>query len=227
MILATLDRLSEQAAERYRLLHVALVGEEFRQLTQGDVNLVALTRAMGRLLAHYGQTERGFVEAAALKVHQSASREVERRGALSIDFRNALKDYAITSSDALYASLLQQAQRDAAQLNLQLRRLLIASGAASMRGVSQAKAVLNAAINTRQADFIDRAGRRWDATRYVRTVTRGALINLYVDTLMSAAEYFGQSHLYTDQGEALPLTEMIRERFHPNSSTLPQLISRN
>lgn len=88
--------------------------------------------------------------------------------------------------------------------------------------------------------FVDRSGKHWDSTRYIRTLVRGALLTAYNESLLYVAAMSGKNRAYvhnantehkahgtsfliTPTGEGQTYNDIRGAIFHPNSQSYVSL----
>ncbi|MBO6507504.1 MAG: hypothetical protein JJ979_03295 [Roseibium sp.] len=134
-----------------------------------------------------------------------------------------------------------QIERDIASLrkNLTITALQI-SVSARAQGVSRRNATLQYQVgNSREMRFYfhDRANRKWPSRKYIRTIWRHELLDLYNDVVLATAAEYGAAELEVSHAHAkagvhgkrlslsynseLPnYSEVKAEIFHPNSESI-------
>lgn len=241
MSLALVDQLTAIQTDRYHALHLALRGAadaflsgpyfgtalSFRHL-DGNVRgaLAGAEREMGESLT---QHTRMLVQAARESISQQIPQSWWGSGD---ELLRANLESATQATGARLSSALDSSAQGA---TLAMRRFALrVEMLARSRGWEQRAALVRLREQGR-ADFklsiVDRAGRSWEAHRYVHTLVRGHYLAVFNETtLFALAEnghetarivapgksYDGKRIAIVEAGELPSYESLIPEYFHPN-----------
>lgn len=249
MEVADVTAIVEKAVARYRVFTLALAGAFARTLEGNRPTAPTARRAL----------ESEVQGLAAAFVEHEANQVIDQSFVLALsalsDARDALAaakpeaqrgeqgvDAGERTSvivDDVIAALRAQATRDVRAVVNRLWKVAIeVDMLQAQRGWSYAASLIRVREHNKGVTFrfTDRAGRRWDAERYIQTLLREHYFGLYNEVFMHTLAGYGinegrvkapdsandgMAFAFVDDGGALPSYEALRASvFHPNSLAL-------
>lgn len=214
-----IDQIVEMAIKRYDLYRFGLLGEYFNHVITWR-SALAIQDFDNKVLELTHNYQNQEIQYASEAVNYSLDLALSQ-AKVSDELEVALREYSQTLSDALQATIISQTYKDSRDLGLHLRRALIRSGGMLMNSArSSSKATLGTLINDPTFRFMDRSGKQWNSSTYIRVAYRGMMIRTYQDVLLTVAEYHNQDSL-SYKGQSVLISDLA---LHPNSIDLPSLI---
>ena len=240
----TLTSIAETATQRYQLVVEAWRGIFERTISAQDfgspsrIEIAALDAqsiAIRYLEREVEAIERSL-DGIALEARRATLHDFSSIDAL--DLTDEALELVRDSARYLHDELARQIKRDIETLVQALRRVsLEVSRSARARGVSKRAALMEYRISNRSGvhfSFQDRATRKWQSDKFVRTVWRHAALSLYNEVVLSTIADHGETVALIDHAagssnfhgvqvslmsssEFPAFSEVRDEVFHPNS----------
>lgn len=247
MIQHILTKYADEAAARYGLLADSWQANFARVMSDLDFGTSSHTAKFINAAQDAGQI---FVEQEmaigkmlfdeiALNAHQATLREISSNDTEALTER--ITEHLRASLEYVAMQLLAQVLRDVTLLRQKMQRVALETFAASRsRGISQRSAMIEYRIgNSTEFDFsfYDRAGRKWNSRKFVRSIWRHTLLSAYNETVMLTLADHGISRarvVHEDVNADVHNTvisfgantthatysEIVEAVFHPNSNAI-------
>lgn len=235
MITAWLDQESDRAAGRYQnmvaswqlLFHNAISSTGFHVADMPARVVNEAYRVADAYLADERDMIASVLRETALEAHRSILSQIASSDAQELT-PMTLEHLSVTGS-YLTDELIAQIHRDIAMLRFALHQAVLQVAVRSRSaGITPRQAQVEYRLDqqpTIEFMFTDRAGRRWNAKRFVRTVWRQAMLSAYNETVLFDLADHGLETAAVVNDQGLVTTISLRdyaqirdEHFHPNSN---------
>lgn len=239
MIIERIDHSVEQILARYRNLAASLAGEFARTLESLDpTSSLSRQSYMSRARGHVAAFTHSII--GQLAAASTQARDAARAEPLSkID--PVLAARIEDAAESITLALAQQAERDMhagrdalARFGIEVAMVMGRSGRARCAAIVHVREQNRRGL---ELTFMDRAGRRWSSERFVQTLSRGHLLQVYNETVLFELTAAGEQHARVhapgrpehglrfrilDEGErSLPRYEdLVETLFHPNTQAV-------
>lgn len=224
IVIDKIDRTAKSIADRYSVFSSALSGALLNtaKVRLEPKDLVQMRKDIARIRGVFGNAETENLMASRSIIVNKAMANFQEDTGLTIDnvLREAIEGNSVTIISDAIDSVTMQTLRDASAVMSQARRLAIESRFLSINLGGMSSGIVDKIITKRQSTYLDRAGRRWDSSKFAKTLVRKAMIDIYNESYLIAAIKFGRDHLYTTEGMKIDVVDYEianDDIFHPNT----------
>lgn len=195
----------------YKLFMTSIIGE-FHRCSSSNVN---------KQTVRYFRQSCKLIQASALSSINATLCDGLRNIEASLPSM-IVKDFALTKTDLekkLKGAYQAQMLLDIEACRSDLFRYALAVTSRIDLGDRQSSAMI-AADKSVRFNFIDRAGKKWNSSRYIFTITRFEIIKAIYFSFMLDAISNGETKLTLSNGSLIDFSEMEKYS-HPNSKLIP------